>query len=174
MRIQPRHVVMVVVGGLAVGAVAPGAATLTAAALRAGLSPVPSLVAAAPAGRTVVLTDAVLRCDTRSPVDKGASTLFLGADREGAHPFVAQYQGLVSCEEAQREVVGAFIPGTVDPAELAERGFDARDVQGARFFTPMAGGRMLLAALGGLVAIGGGGLALLLLGARGLWRAARS
>lgn len=164
---------MVVAGGLAVGAVAPGAASLAAAVARAGLSPAPSLVATAPAGRTVVLTDAVLRCDTRTPVRKGTSTLFLGADREGAHPFVAQFQGEVSCQEAQREVKGAFVPGAADLDELAALGFDARGAKGARFFTPMAGGRMLLAALGVLLAVGAAGLALLLLGARGLWRAAR-
>ncbi|MBK9518211.1 MAG: hypothetical protein IPO09_12850 [Anaeromyxobacter sp.] len=155
------------------GAVAPGAATVTAAVARAGRSPVPSLVADAPAGRTVVLTDAVLRCDTRTPVRQGTSTLFLAADREGAHPFVAQFQGEVTCQDAEREVRGAFIPGAADPVELAALGFDPRGVQGARFFTSMAGGRTLLAALGLLLAVGGGGLALLLLGARGLWRAAQ-
>lgn len=162
------------VGGLAVGAVAPGAATVAAAAARAGRSPVPSAVGDAPAGRTVVLTDAVLRCESRTPVRRGTSTLFLAADREGAHPFVAQFEGEVTCQDAQREVSGAFVPGTADPAELAALGFDARGAQGARFFTSMAGGRTLLAALGLLLAIGGGGLALLLLGARGLWRAARA
>ncbi len=138
----------------------------------AGSAPVASTVAAAPTGRWVKLTDAKLRCESRA-VYKDSMTFFLATDAGLANPFVAQFVGKPSCEEAAANVHGAFIPDALTLADLAQYGVDAKGATGLRLFTPLATPKYLRLATVpflAILAIGGG---IAFFGLRGLLRARR-
>jgi len=135
-----------------------------------GSSPVPATVADAGTGRWVTLTDARLRCDKRS-VYKDSMTFFLATDASLASSFVAQFIGVVTCEAAQQQISGAFIPEPLTLADLTHYGVDAGGATGVRLFTQLATPKYLKMALVPFAAILliGGGLAAF--GLRGLLRA---
>ena len=138
--------------------------------LRTGTSPVPSKVADAEMSRYVTLTDARLRCEKRS-VYKNSMTFFLATDASLANPFVAQFLGVLTCEAAQAQVSGAFLPEPLTMADLTQYGIDAGGATNVRLFTPLATPkymRMALVPLAAILLIGGG---LAAYGLRGILRA---
>jgi hypothetical protein len=106
---------VLVAGVLGVVLVAQSGIPLALYLARQPASPAPVKVASAPDGAWIRLEDARLRCDSR--VAKESFTLFLAEDAGGAHPFVAQFDGVVSCEEAaNRGWSGAFMQRAPAPA----------------------------------------------------------
>lgn len=91
-------------GTLAAGWVAGGAAAVL---VRDPATPPRVALSKAPDGTYLRLDDAVLDCDTRAVRD--GTTLVLGADPAGAHPFVAQLVGEVRCKDIVLE--GSFRAG---------------------------------------------------------------
>jgi len=146
---------------------------LVRAMVTAGSAPVPATVATAPTGKWVTLADAKLRCDSRA-VYKDSMTFFLATDAGLANPFVAQFVGKLSCEEAAANVHGAFIPDLLTLADLAQYGVDAKGATGLRLFTPLATPKYLKMAMVPFIAILaiGGGIAFF--GFRGLLRVRRA
>lgn len=101
--------VLVVSGYLAMG-------TLTVIR-RMGSAPARTTVAAAKDGAWVALEDATLRCDTR--VVQHGATFFVGSDRAGQVPFLAQLAGDRGCDAAALD--GVFLAGRFTRAFLRER-----------------------------------------------------
>jgi hypothetical protein len=138
--------------------------------LDTGSSPTSATVATAGTSRWVTLTDARLRCEKRS-VYKGSMTFFLATDASLANPFVAQFLGDVTCEAAQAQVSGVFVPEPLTMADLTQYGIDAGGATGVRLFTPLATPKymkMALVPLAAILLIGGG---LAAFGLRGILRA---
>lgn len=102
------------IGTLVSGWVAGGAA---AALLRDPAPPPRVALAVAPDRTYLRLDDAVLDCDTRAVRDR--TTLVLGADAAGGHPFVAHLVGEVRCKDIVLE--GSFRPGKFTRAFFRER-----------------------------------------------------
>ena len=92
------------VGTLSTGWVTGGAAI---ALVREPAAPPRVALPSAPAETYLRLEGAVLDCDTRAVRD--GTTLVLGADPAGGHPFVAQLVGEVRCDDIVLE--GSFRPG---------------------------------------------------------------
>jgi hypothetical protein len=138
-----------------------------------GSSPTPATVAQAPVGRWVTLTDAKLRCDSRT-VYKDTMTFFLATDAGMANPFVAQFLGQVECGAATATVSGAFVPDPLTLADLAQYGVDAKGASGLRLFTPLATPKYLRLALVPFVGILLIGTGIALFGLRGLLRTIRA
>jgi hypothetical protein len=120
--------------------------------LRTGMSPVPSKVAETEMSRYVTLTDARLRCEKRS-VYKNSMTFFLATDASLANPFVAQFIGVLTCEAAQQQISGAFLPDPLTLADLTQYGIDAGGATNVRLFTPLATPKYMALALIPLAAI---------------------
>jgi hypothetical protein len=138
-----------------------------------GSSPTPATVAQAPVGRWVTLTDAKLRCESRT-VYKDTMTFFLATGAGTATPFVAQFLGKVECDAAASAVSGAFVPDPLTLADLAQYGIDAKGGSGLRLFTPLATPKYLRLAMvpfAGILLIGAGIAAF---GLRGLIRTIRA
>ncbi len=134
-----------------------------------GSTPLQSTVAAAPQGRWVTLTDAKLRCESLT-VYKDQVTFFLATDAGLANPFLAQFIGKVTCEQASAAISGAFLPERLTMADLAEYGVDAKGATDVRLFAPVNPQRLrgALVPLVGIMLIGAGIAAF---GVRGLLRA---
>jgi hypothetical protein len=163
------YLMMLLAGVFGFAAGVSPTAKLVGTILSTGSSPVPAKVGDAPTGRWVTLTDAKLRCDKRS-VYKDSMTFFLATDTSLGNPFVAQFIGVVTCEAAQGNVNGAFIPDALTMADLTQYGIDSGGATGVRLFTPLATPKYMKLALVPFVAILviGGGLAAF--GLRGLLR----
>lgn len=163
------YVLLLLAGSFGLSVAVPQAVRTAATLLRAGAAPAPSAVAEAGEGRWVKLTDARLLCDKRT-VYNDSTTFFLATDAAGANPFVAQFAQVVSCEAAQANVNGAFVPAR--PGELKRYGIESD--AGLRFFTETQAPkylRMLLLVLGIILLVGGGFFAF---GLRGVLRSRRA
>jgi hypothetical protein len=102
------------IGTLAAGSVAGRAgATL----VRAPESPPRTALADARDRTYLRLEDAVLDCDTRAVRD--GTTVVLGTDTAGRHPFVARLIGEIRCKDIVLE--GSFLPGKFTRAFIQER-----------------------------------------------------
>jgi hypothetical protein len=128
--------VLVALGAIGLLLVGPTVAKFATVIVRSGSAPVATTVAAAPADTWVRLTDAVLRCETRKVVaGRVATTIILGRDAAGAHPFVASFTGEVGCDAAGASVDGVFMPGVVDAEALGRAGVDVRGEKDLRFLS---------------------------------------
>jgi hypothetical protein len=164
------YVLMLAAGCFGFAAGFSPAVKLVKTILDTGSSPTPATVATAATGRWVTLSDARLRCEKRS-VYKGSMTFFLATDASLANPFVAQFIGDVTCEAAQAQVSGAFIPEPLTMADLTQYGIDSGGATGVRLFTPLATPKYMKLALvpfGAILLIGFG---LAVFGLRGILRA---
>ncbi len=117
------------IGTLASGWVAAGAA---AALVRRPGPPPRTALAEAPDQTYLRLDGAVLDCDTRALRD--GTTLVLGADATGGHPFVAHLVGEVRCKDIVLE--GSFRPGKFTRSYFREQHrFSLPDGEDVRLFT---------------------------------------
>ncbi len=131
-------ILLIVIGALGLFTTSSVVFQTASILLHAGSAPKEATVATAAPQAWVRLDDAVLRCDTRQVVHgsgDAANTVFLAADRAGANPFVAHFLGDVSCEQAQKDVNGVFLPGTATPESLQRVGVDTRGATHHRLFT---------------------------------------
>jgi hypothetical protein len=129
--------------------------------------PVPTTVAAAPDEQWVVLDGVRLDCSTQT-VRHGAGFV-MATDGAGQHPFVAELAGTDRCKEVAR-LDGAFL-GRFSRTFLRERqGIAIPPGKKLRVFSEGQSPPHLWHALGGWLPWLGGGLLLVLLGVRGLWR----
>ena len=138
-----------------------------------GSSPVAAKVADAPVGKWVTLSDAKLRCDTRT-VYQNSTTFFLATDAGTASPFVAQFIGTPACEAAQAAVSGVFVPEPMTLADLAQYGIDSKGATALRLFTPIATPKFLRIRLVPSALIMLIGLGMAVFGVRGLLRLRRN
>src|SRR5512140_830257 len=136
------YVLMLLAGSFGLAAAGSPTLKILATILRASATPAQVKVADAGEGRWVQLTDARLQCDKRS-VYKDSTTFFLATDGGAGPPFVAQFVGSVSCETAQANVNGAFIPVPLGPNELNRYGIDAEAGATLRLFTETQAPRYL-------------------------------
>lgn len=118
----------------AIGTLASGwVVAVAAAALARDPAPPPHAQLASAPGQTYLRVEgAVLDCGTRALRD--GTTLVLGADAAGAHPFVAHLLGEVRCKDIVLE--GSFRPGKFTRSYFRERHrYALPDGEDVRLFT---------------------------------------
>lgn len=109
--------IFVVAGAIGTVASAWIAASAATVWLRAPPSPPAVALAGAPDRSYLRVTGAVLDCETRAIRD--GTTIVLGADAAGGHPFLAQLVGEVRCKDIVLE--GSFQPGKYTRSFIRER-----------------------------------------------------
>lgn len=108
---------LVVTGAVGTMAAAGSAGAAAVALVRAPDAPPRVALANAPDRTYLRLDGAVLDCDTRALRD--GTTVVLGADARGEHPFVARLLGEIRCNDIVLE--GSFLPGKFTRDYFRER-----------------------------------------------------
>ncbi|HSM91761.1 MAG TPA: hypothetical protein VLT47_02680 [Anaeromyxobacteraceae bacterium] len=163
------YVLLALAGVFGISAVLVPTFRVVAMLGKVGASPVPATVAGAAPGRWVTLTDAELRCDTRAV--KGKTTFFMASPRGGTEPFVAQFEGEVTCEAASASPSGVFLADRLTMADLVQFGLDTHGADRPRLFSALATPKYLRMVLVPYLAMLLIGVAITFWGTRGFLRA---